>query len=507
MNKNNRLIKSVKWPVAAMLCVFCCLQISIASAFYANFHGYVESNVIVRDTNGFQYGFFDKAEAVQQRNTLKFDLDVYPELMFGSERDTFQFEKVHFTYRGAYDSIFDLRNEAYGSIRRTGPSRFELGKDDIKFDNDLREAAADLTYTGAAGMSFLRVGRQLVSWGEAGGVTILDKINPSDNSYQMFFLDPDDMKIPLWMVRYNHSIAPSSKFGLNFDFVVVPDVRPQRFAPLDSSLAAPYSFIFQSLKGMKIIEDVNTDQTQWGGRVTANIGSYASLALSYYEGINSGPAIELRDWVIHPALRRPVPTTAAFTHPWTKTYGATFNSYIPPADLVIKGEFGLTQDAPVNLPGAAPDVTLGSPAIPGASPMVAKTYRLKNIGQGMLGVDKNVWMKWLSEAQVNLGAQWIRNHIFDWESVFDASATKKDIDLVTFTANWTWWNGRINPFLFIIYDTQGTYMTRGQIKWTIDKNWYAMWMTQAFWGDKKAKSSYAPLIGTSEMTFKVVFQW
>lgn len=502
MNKNNRLINSVKWPVAAVMFVICCLQISIALAFYTEFHGYVESNVILRDTNGFQYGFFDKTDVVQQRNTLKFDLDVFPELTFGSEANTFGFEKVHFTYRGAYDSIFSLRDDAYGKIRNTGPSRFDLGKDDIKFENDLREASVDLTYTGAASKSFLRLGRQLVSWGEASGITIIDKINPPDNSYQMFFLNPDDLKIPLWMARYNHSISPSPNFGLNFDFLVVPDVRPQRFAPLDSSMAAPYAFTFQSLKGLNVIEDVNTNQTQWGGRITANFGSYSSVALSYYEGINSGPAIELRNWVVNPALRRAVPTTAAFTHPWIKTYGATFNSYIPPADLVFKGEFGLTQDSPVNLPGSAPDVTVGS----GGS-ILGKTYRLKNLGQGMLGVDKNVWMKWLSNVQVNLGVQWIHNHIYDWETVFDASSTKQDIDLVSFQANWTWWNGRINPLIFIIYDTQGTAMTNVQVKWTITKNWYTAVMAQAFWGDQNAKSSYAPLIGTSELTYKIGFQW
>lgn len=502
MKKSNHFIKCVKWSVAAQIFVICCLQISIASAFYTEFHGFVESNVIMRDTNGFQYGFFDKADAVQQRNTLKFDLDVFPELAFNSGNDTFAFDKVHFTYRGAYDSIFSLRDDAYGKIRNTGPSRFDLGKDDIKFENDLREASVDLTYSGASSKSFLRLGRQIVSWGEVSGATIIDKINPPDNSYQMFFLNPDDLKIPLWMARYNHSISPTPTFGLNFDLLYVPDVRPQRFAPLDSSMAAPYAFTFQSLKGMNVIEDVNTNQTQWGARVTANLGSYASVALSYYEGIYSGPAIELRNWVVNSALRRAVPTTAAFTHPWIKTYGATFNSYIAPVDLVFKGEFGLTQDSPVNLPGSAPDVTISRTGV-----ISAKAYRLKNLGQGMLGVDKAVWMKWLSDAQVNLGVQWIHNHIYDWEKVFDASSTKQDIDLVSFLINWNWWNGRISNTFMVFYDTQGTYMTNLQVKWTITKNWYTAVMGQAFWGDQTAKSAYAPLIGTSEVTYKIGFQW
>ena len=109
------------------------------------FHGYLESNIVLRDENGIQYGFLDHLNAVQQRNTLKFDVDVEPKIEWGD----FAFEKVHMTYRGAYDSIFDLRANHFGDFSdKGGPTRFDYGVRDIRFENDLREATLDLTYNG-----------------------------------------------------------------------------------------------------------------------------------------------------------------------------------------------------------------------------------------------------------------------------------------------------------------------------------------------------------------------
>ncbi len=63
----------------------------------------------------------------------------------------FSFDKVHLTYRVAYDSI-------------SGLSANNSEKDgDIRFENDLREATVGFVYNGL-GSGFFRPGRQIVSW-------------------------------------------------------------------------------------------------------------------------------------------------------------------------------------------------------------------------------------------------------------------------------------------------------------------------------------------------------
>ncbi|MFH2043783.1 MAG: hypothetical protein ABIK92_01395, partial [Pseudomonadota bacterium] len=91
-----------RWGEAG-LCVFLVLvMLGIFSPIAAaqmttSFHGYLESNIVLRDVDGAQYGFFDQTEAVQQRNTLKFDVDIDPDIDMGP----FRVEKVHLTFRGA----------------------------------------------------------------------------------------------------------------------------------------------------------------------------------------------------------------------------------------------------------------------------------------------------------------------------------------------------------------------------------------------------------------------
>jgi len=113
---------------------------------------------------------------------------------FGLKYGDFKFDKAHLTFRGAYDTIFNMRYDEYKDIRKERLNRFTYGLYDIEYEADLREASVDFTYEGDYGAGFLRLGRQLVSWGETAGLTILDNINPADNSYQMFFLNPDDLQ-------------------------------------------------------------------------------------------------------------------------------------------------------------------------------------------------------------------------------------------------------------------------------------------------------------------------
>jgi hypothetical protein len=158
-------------------------------ALETDFHGRVQSTFVLRDTNGFQYSLFDEAEGVQWRNELKFDLTVRPE--YEKPRD-FRLEKVFLSYRGAYDAIFDIRDR-YDDIREKSPADFELGREDIEYENDLREAFIDLIGQGEKQSAVLRLGRQIVQWGEADGFNVVNILNPQDNSTLMFFEMPEDL--------------------------------------------------------------------------------------------------------------------------------------------------------------------------------------------------------------------------------------------------------------------------------------------------------------------------
>ena len=127
----SRYIKSVLAMAFAFL--FCG---NIAQAFETEFHGRMQSTYVLRDTNGFQHGFMDNTSCAQWRNELKIDLSLFPEY---ETEHMISIYKFFINYRGAYDAVFDV-TDRWDDVRDKSPADFEYGKDDIQFENDLREA-------------------------------------------------------------------------------------------------------------------------------------------------------------------------------------------------------------------------------------------------------------------------------------------------------------------------------------------------------------------------------
>ena len=147
--------------------------------------GFLENNLVLRDSNGFQYGFMDNLEFVQWRTTFKIETDLGIRQGLRLSRDLeFRIERMFAAFRAAYDAIYDLKDFPIENEFRTGD--FELGRNDLKLDADLRELYLDMSLS----RFWTRIGRQIVSWGETDGFRILEIVNPLDTSYNLFFIMP-----------------------------------------------------------------------------------------------------------------------------------------------------------------------------------------------------------------------------------------------------------------------------------------------------------------------------
>ncbi|MBA3037098.1 MAG: hypothetical protein FP814_11475 [Desulfobacterium sp.] len=494
------------------------------NAFESTFHGYFESNFVLRDTTGLQYGFMDQVEGVQQRNTLKFDVDIYPDASAGD----FSISKVHLTFRGAYDSIYDFRANEYGDIKdNLGASRFDYGRKDVKFESDLREAFADLCYNGFLGSAFLRPGRQIVSWGEAGGIsTIMDIINPKDQSYQMFFQKPDDVKIPLWMGRLNYSTPAMKGLALNFDLLWVPDIRPAQFGPFDSvagnrsvGLQAPYIKIlpFGSFVGADVRQKVPTEEQEYGAKVTADIGDRLSVSAAYYRDVNNdfGAVISHMSGGVPVTLAnvfaRIPPDEYLLTHNVQHVYGSYFSYNIAELDLVIRGEIARHTGEPISL----------NTRYFRNTPDGLATFAYRPVTRWYLAADKKIKVPFITDHErTSFGFEWAHEKINEWDgALFNKSESSKtgskvrDLDIFGFSVSWSWWEGRIAPYFLVYYNPGrpgaggGSAMIHPEVTWQISSNLYANMGLQAFFGDKTSRSSYAGLVPTSEMTFKLGYNW
>jgi hypothetical protein len=78
-----------------------------------------------------------------------------------------------------------------------------------------------------AGPLFLRLGRQLLVWGETDGFRLLDNINPLDNSFGGFLIPLDERRVPLWMLLGNYYLG---------DFGPVTDSYLEMYGAIDDSV-------------------------------------------------------------------------------------------------------------------------------------------------------------------------------------------------------------------------------------------------------------------------------
>ena len=273
-----------------LVCAVLCWNTNPGYAFKTDFHGHLQTNYVLRDTNGFQNKFMDDVVCSQWLTELKFDVTVRPEDMSWGN---IKLHKFFFTYRGAYDAVFDV-TDRWDNVRDKSPDDWELGKDDLKVENDLREAFIDfVSEFGGQQSVVVRLGRQIVQWGEADGFNVVNQVNPQDNSNKMFFEKPEDIATPLWMLRADYTTGMIGPFdSIDLQLVVIPDIRPHQYAPLTDHGSdpydhnnAPYAFGFKQIKDWGIPCLTEFAQTAGGGALTQLV-SGTEDGLSVADGSN-----------------------------------------------------------------------------------------------------------------------------------------------------------------------------------------------------------------------------
>ena len=163
----------------------------------------------------FRHPDIDQWAFIQQRNTLKlrFDYNMYDKgVLFGTLPVTF-LERANLLalYRGVYDSVYDFtpgfeQQDIYGYDVGLSNRLNDLpNRDDIKFDNDLREFYVDLRFKQIP--LSLRLGRQQIVWGETDNFRLLDRTNALDLSWHLQQESWDELRIPYWMIKALYDIG------------------------------------------------------------------------------------------------------------------------------------------------------------------------------------------------------------------------------------------------------------------------------------------------------------
>ena len=290
MRKGKRLIF-----ISALVALMCMVLTPPGHCIGLNtdVQGELHFNYVLRDTNGFEDSFMDETKGVQARTQLKLDVNLQP--VYEIE-PPLKLDKVFFRFRCGYDAIYDL-TDRYDDLPRdrNTDSRFDLDRDDLQYTVDLFEAYADIDYEASGWYSNLRLGRQIIQWGEAGLFNVVNVVNPQDLSILRNFDNPEDLAMPIWMGRLDVSTPAVGIFNeFNFQVCYIPDNRPTVFGiDIAPGNASPYS-LADGAFGETRQNDASSKLTdpQWALRAGFTAASLRTY-LYYYDGYMNGPAIDL----------------------------------------------------------------------------------------------------------------------------------------------------------------------------------------------------------------------
>jgi len=428
---------------------------------------------------------------IQERNL--FDVEFYHNVagMLGSNFTLLDRLSYRVRVKYFYDSLYDIGPDRYTD---TTTAEFLTDRQGLRLashydtqHDPLWNAYIDM----AKGRFQLRVGRQDLSWGESDGFRLLDMIEPLDGRFGFPLVeDLDDRRIPLWMVRPTIGLGTLGPFSnVSIDAYWVPGTIDNQEAP-STPTGNPFAAPNPPGEAEFSIPNKNLGNSRGGGRlIFSAFNNAATFSIGHYVTFNDYPSARLKVYIDqYGNIRTPflidyyqqqiTGASATFALPFDPYTIArveianfwderVFNTY---------ESFQLAQIRFAQNNFMAPGV--------GAAPT-------KNILRWMIGLDRNVWIRWLNpENTFYCSAQYFHTNIMNYDRdianaivdrlTFDPTIMnysthftnrRNDEIQITYLVNTLYYHGNIQPQVFGMYDTRGVNALVPSISYQHGTNW------------------------------------
>ncbi|OPY73651.1 MAG: hypothetical protein A4E64_02492 [Syntrophorhabdus sp. PtaU1.Bin058] len=169
--------------------------------------------------------------------------------------------------------------------------------------DDWQDILGEAHITVKKGDFYLRVGKQVVAWGETDGFRLMDQINPLDQRRGITDVEFENSIIPVWLIRaeYRPPTRPEWMQDLNYQFIFNPNPQfrgNQNILPgndtagiwaprSDIPLGGPYPFDYAHLGSLagtiEQPDNFSPEGFTYAGRITANIWD-SRISLNGYYG-------------------------------------------------------------------------------------------------------------------------------------------------------------------------------------------------------------------------------
>jgi hypothetical protein len=394
------------------------------------------------EKNGYSYPRnTDLWDLVQHRNLLNLEINhdlenlsrqldlLYPLRALGLQA------KYRVVGRFMYEGIYDYGPEMFRDVRDSDKDNI----DSFKQSYDLWECYADIS----RGPFLMRVGRQILAWGETDIFRLLDGINPIDNSFGGVFEDLDDRRIPLWMLMANYNLGTFGPVSsLTLEGFWVPgtlDARVAPWAPLGTPYMVPDPDVSVYNRLYINTPDRKMSNSRWGGRLQWLLGSSLSLSVAHYQTFLDLPTTY---FVLANPVEGPLLDFSQLRingdYPSLQVTGGSMSFWEPMTNIVFRGEIAQFWDEPlfeisqnarplladfVPMPSAVLDAIAVSAREDPRSfgffgvPLSPKSGNIakRDILRWMIGFDKQLWMRKLNKESMFFTSfqyfgQWIQDY-------------------------------------------------------------------------------------------------
>ncbi|MBN2108678.1 MAG: DUF1302 family protein [Deltaproteobacteria bacterium] len=400
-----------------------------------------------------------------------------------------------------YDAALEIDSNMRYSVRHEGGDSDKYR--DVRRPRDseewLKETYFDLKYDDCR----IKLGKQLVSWGETAESRVADLINPLDLKYIIAFPDWEDYKLGLWMARMFYS--PQNMWqDLSFELVVIPfNFVETRYPP-----AGHGAFVGQPILGdgkmQKVLDSQRRDtpdesfkNLELGFRIKgySNIGEGVDWYLSNFYTRLDSPIINGKSGM-NRLIRLMLfnnPGGRVWTYPHYNSTAFSFSTTASKIKSVIKGECALNTKRDYNYGKAANN---------------ANEIKERNLLTTALTFDRKTMIPWLSEMNRNEPFNfsftwyqyWLFNHEYDKRTgKYILGETGRDSSLTKFTlsVNTSYFFSTLIPAVNIAYETNGSSTIVGQLVYMPTFHWQFVAYYQQFneaWG---SDSRYGNQVGLS----------
>jgi len=344
----------------------------------------------------------------------------------------------HVTFRGEGDGLYDWGPREYSSavefnklLAIPAPAfnqtvvNVAAARERLRHLGTDRERLFQAYVEANAGDLFVRVGRQILSWGETDAFQLLDHINPIDNSFGGFLIDLDERRLPLDMALGNYYLGdfgPISEAYLEGYAAIDDKVGYYPGVPAGSPWALPSLGWPSNAAETFLIQPARTVDNARGGFLFKFNAMDATFSVAHYYTYFDTPDIRVftsgapgSSDVLHSfqeglpcaapgGTNCGYPAHAYLTAPRVQVSGASTTFAVPQIYGVVRSEVAYFKGEPAYTQGQL-DPFLFNPNNTGGD-------RVKDSVNAVLGLDINQWIRALNPSQTFfVSTQFFYKHI------------------------------------------------------------------------------------------------